>query len=147
MAVVFMSVFGSFAALMYLSITTFSAVKDRTSSPYFRFQQNPVQWKDSQGVQEAAAKPVRATASWTGVALILDQENRIGGAILTYRGLGERDTIRIDAVIPELDSQYTYRHQFAIEQAHRGFKVGGQRLKLVSAGRHRVRLMHHIPAQ
>jgi hypothetical protein len=148
MAVVFLSVFGSFAALMYMSITTFPAVKDRTSSPpYFRFQQNPVQWEGSQEVREAAANPARATAGWTRVTLLLDQENRIGDAILTYRGLGERDTIRIDAVIPDLDSQYTYRHQFALEQANGGFKVGGQRLKLVSAGRYRVRLMHYVPAR
>ena len=145
MTVVLLSVFGSFAALMYLSITTFSNPKTRSNPYLFRFQQSPVKWRGYQESTEAANAASPATSGWHRMVLIRDREKRIGGAILTYRGLGKSDTIRIDAVIPDLDSQYTYRHRFDIDQARQGFKVGGERLQLSSAGRYKVRLKHYTP--
>lgn len=144
MTVVFLSVFGSFALLMYLSITTFSTARGRSSYPFIRYMEKPTQWNDFQKDSKATAKPAPATVGWQRIVLLRDREVRVGRAMLTYRGLGEGATIRIDAVIPDLDSQYIYRQQFERAAASKGFNVGGERLMLISAGRYRLRLSHFI---
>lgn len=146
MAVVFLSVFGSFALLMYLSITTFSTGRGRSSSPFYRIQQSPAVPMGSQRVTTAAAQPARPAAGWHRIVLLRDRQIRVGRAMLTYRGPGERSTIRFDAVIPDLDAQYIYRQQLDMDMARKGFKVGGERLMLISAGRYRLRLRHFTPA-
>ncbi len=146
MTVVLLSVFGSFAALMYLSITTFS--NPQTRNPYvYRSQQSPVNWRGYQESSEAANLASPSTPGWSRMVLVRDREKRIGGAVFTYRGLGTGDTILIDALIPDLDSQYTYRQRFAIDHARKGFKVGGARMKLLSAGRYKMRVQRYIPAR
>ena len=142
MAVVFLSVFGSFALLMYLSITTFSTSKGQAPSPYFRFQQSPVEKPGPQGIAKATTESAHTIAGRHRIILFRDKEIRVGRVMLTYRGLEERSAIRIDAVIPDLDSQYAYRQQFDMDKARKGFKVGGERLILISAGRYRLRLEH-----
>ena len=147
MTVVLLSIFGSFAALMYLSITTFTYPKTQSNPYLFRFQQSPVKWSVTQDAAIAAANKLPATPGWHKMELLRDREVRVGGSVLTYRGLGGSSTIRIDAIIPDLDSQYTYRQRFDIDQAREGFKVGGERLKLLSAGRYKVRVKHYIPSR
>jgi len=147
MAVVFLSVVGSFAALMYLSITTFSNPQTQSNPYLFRFQQSPAKWSSPQETAKADAAPASLSPGWTKIVLLRDREKRVGGAVLTYKGLEGNTFIRVDAVIPNLDSQYTYRQRFDIDQARKGFKVGGERLKLKSAGKYKVRLKHYIPAQ
>ncbi len=147
MTVVFVSVVGSFAALMYLSITTFSTAQSRSQPSFFRFQQNSVQWSGSAQAAESASTLQPAVPGWTRMALMRDREKRVGGAVLTYRGLGEGSTIRIDAVIPDLDSQYTYRIRFDVDRARNGFKIGGERLKLLSASRYQLRFKHYTPSR
>ncbi len=147
MTLVFLSVVGSFAALMYLSIVTFSNPRTNSNPYLFRFQQSPVKWSTTQDAAIAAANKLPTKPGWHKMVLVRDREVRVGGSVLTYRGLGGSSTIRIDAVIPDLDSQYTYRQRFDIDQARESFKVGGERLKLLSAGRYKVRIKHYVPSR
>ena len=147
MTVVFLSVFGSFAALMYLSITTFSTAQNQSSSPFFRFQQNKPAFVGPPTANGVVVEPNSVAAGWAKMVLLRDREVRVGGAVLTYRGLGARSTFRIDAVIPDLDPQYTYRQQFDIASARKGFRLGGEHLVLLSAGRYKIRLEHYTPAR
>ena len=101
----------------------------------------------SQEAAIAAIEPTPTHVGWHKIVLFPDRPIKVGGALLTYRGFGDRSTIRIDTVIPDLDAQYTYRQQFDIDLARKGFKAGGERLMLISAGRYKMRLKHYIPAR
>lgn len=145
MAVVFLSVFGSFAALMYLSISTFSVGRGQSPSPFFRFQQNPESITRSQDDIRRIIKSV--SPGWSKMTVYKGQETTVGKVIITYRGLEAYSRFRLDALIPDLDSQYVYKQTFSVDQARKGFSVGGQRFELISAGTYRMRLRHYTPAR
>jgi hypothetical protein len=60
-------------------------------------------------------------------------------AQFNYRGL-EGNNLRMDVIIPELDPYSVYRYSLDIDQAYAGFRLGGLRFKLISAGRTALRL-------
>jgi hypothetical protein len=142
-----LAVFGSFAALMYISITAFSHGVKQPGSPFFRFQQGEQNRLLSQRPKPASDKPVTHPANVSKIVLDLNRDHAVGKTILTFRGLEGRRTFRLDVRVPELDPSYTYPHKIKIDQARKGFQVGGEQLKLLSAGRSRIRLARQVPRQ
>jgi hypothetical protein len=145
MAGAFLSVFGSFAALMYISITTFSEGPNRSGSSFFRFHQSERQTAGLQNTQLRSHSPLSNASGNSKIVLEINRDQAVGKAILTYRGLEGRSTFRLDVIVPELDAQYTYLHKFDIDQARKGFQVGGEHLRLISAGRSNIRIWRQIP--
>ncbi len=144
---VFLSVFGSFAALMYLSITTFSERAGRSGMPFFRIQQGDWRIGDTRKPNKPSHNPITHPTDVSKLLLKLNQKHAVGKAVLTYRGLDGGSNIRLDVLVPELDSQYTYLHKINIDRARKGFQVGGEHLKLISAGRSKIRLARQVPQQ
>jgi len=68
----------------------------------------------------------------------------VARARFNYRGL-EGNTIYVDVIIPELDPESIYHYQMDIDQATEGFRIGGVRFKLISAGRTSLRLKREMP--
>lgn len=145
MAGAFLSVFGSFAALMYISVTTFSEGKNQPGSPFFRFHQSQTQSAVLPSTQPRSNTPVTHPTDISKLVLGLNRDNVVGKAVLTYRGLEGPSTFRLDVRVPELDAQYTYLHKINIAQARKGFQVGGEHLKLISASRSKIRLLRKVP--
>lgn len=144
-----LAVFGSYAVLMYLSVSTFSTGQNQQESSFFRFQQI-----DSNSGTRSSWPPPRteidkATPStgWSKTALPLGNPRRIGHIIATYRGKQGRSAFLLDVIIPDLDPQYTYRRQINIEEARKGFRVGAERFVLLSAGRSKIHLSHYVAAR
>jgi hypothetical protein len=143
MAGVFLAVFGSFAALMYLSIHNLPDARSRSGSPSFmRFQQPDTLAKDSDGVPLRTGAPPSAIPAWQKRTMILNREYRVGNLLLTYRGLEGGSILKLDAVIPALDPDYAYKMKLSISEAKKGFRRGGDRFVLLSAGRSKIRLLH-----
>ncbi len=142
----FLSVFGSFAILMYLGIHTASTGQGASSS-FYRFQQNDTRSDSSQGVvwRNRDNKPATLASGWSKKVLYRNSEKRVGNTILTYRGLEGRSKFRLDAILPDLDAQYTYSHRINIKNSQKEFQVGGERFVLISAGKHKIRLLHYTP--
>ncbi len=141
-----LTVFGSFAVLMYLGIHT-AATGQGASSSFIRFQPNATRSGSSQGViwQNRDSEPADALPGWSKKVLHRNRDKRIGNTILTYRGLDGRSKFRLDAILPNLDTQYTYSHQINIAKSQKEFQVGGERFALLSAGKHEIRLLHYTP--
>ncbi len=138
-----LSVFGSFAALMYMGIHAFHKGQGG-SFPFFRFQ--PANSSHTVIWDKPEAQPTNVELGWAKSILKRDRDARVGNAILTYRGLDGRTKFRIDVILPHLDSQYTYRRQFEIADSKKGFQVGGERFTLVSAGKSHISLLHYRPS-
>lgn len=142
------AVFGSFAALFYLSISAFSGDPNQLNPSFSRFQQTPPAWEVNQSpvlptpVIKKAPKP----ATWSKKSLRLDRQEQVGDILVTYRGKQGR-AFRMDVIIPALDPQYTYLRNIQIETARKGFQIGAERFVLRSAGRGKLRLLHYHPAK
>lgn len=85
---------------------------------------------------EPAAPPVPGDR----IPLLLDEAVPLGTLRLFYRGI-DAGTIRIDVIIPALDSVYPYPHRLSREQAESGFRLAGRKFRLVSANRSKLRLL------
>jgi hypothetical protein len=88
------------------------------------------------GFQEPAATtnaPIVATAFPGMPVLELNEEKRVGGLILVYRGLEAGGRFRLDVRVPEMDRQSVYRRVFEISEARDGFRIADRRFTLVSA--------------
>ncbi|MGD9010378.1 MAG: hypothetical protein PVG41_20815 [Desulfobacteraceae bacterium] len=143
MAGALMGVFGSFAALMYLSVHNMPTVRPRIpSASFIRFQQPDTLADGSDDVLFRFNAPPPPIPGWTKSTLSLDREYRVGNTIITYRGLEKRSLLKLDAVIPALDPDYTYKMKISISEAKKGFRRGGDRFVLLSAGKSKIRLLH-----
>jgi hypothetical protein len=143
MAGAFFGVCGSFAALMYLSVHTLPNGRSRVPTPSFiRYQQPETPTDGSDDVLFRINEPPPPIPGWTKSTLNLDREYRVGNTILTYRGLEKRSWLKLDTVIPALDPDYTYKMKISISEAKRGFRRGGDRFVLLSAGKSKIRLLH-----
>ena len=143
MAGAFLAVFGSFAALMYLSVHNMPSPRSRAASASFiRFQQPDTLTDGSDDVLLRINEPPPPIPGWTKSTLSLDQEYRVGNTILTYRGLEGRSILKLDAVIPALDPDYTYKMKISVPEAKKGFRRGGDRFVLLSVGKSKIRLLH-----
>ncbi len=63
-----------------------------------------------------------------------------GKVDVIYRGIG-KGNLRIDVFIRDLDPDYPYRRQIDRRTARDGFRLGGVRFELISAGRNKAKLV------
>ena len=104
-----------------------------------KFMSNP-QWGNTyqRDVRERALSgPVKEK-----VLLSLNQEKKFEKSKIVYRGLEGSSAFKIDVVIPELDPNAYYRYRIHIEDAKKGFRLGGQNFKLISARKSAVQIWH-----
>lgn len=104
-----------------------------------KFMSNP-QWGNTyqRDVRERALSgPVKEK-----VLLSLNQEKKFEKSKIVYRGLEGSLAFKIDVVIPELDPNAYYRYRIHIEDAKKGFRLGGQNFKLISARKSAVQIWH-----
>ena len=99
--------------------------------------------------QMGAASPKRALSSgedpYAGeprvrVVLRRDVKTRIGKVDVIYRGVDDRH-VKLDVFIRDLDPLYPYRRKIAYRSAQQGFRIGGVRFELISAGRSNAKLV------
>jgi len=76
------------------------------------------------------------------VLLSLNQEKKFEKSKIVYRGLEGSSAFKMDVVIPELDPNAYYRYRIHIEDAKKGFRLGGQNFKLISARKSAVQIWH-----
>ena len=76
------------------------------------------------------------------VLLSLNQEKKFEKSKIIYRGLAGNSAFKIDVVIPEFDPNAYYRYRINIENAKKGFRLGGQNFKLISARKSAVQIWH-----
>jgi len=76
------------------------------------------------------------------VLFLLNQEKKFEKSKIIYRGLEGGSAFKIDVVIPELDPNAYYRYRIHIEDAKKGFRLGGQNFKLISARKSAAQLWH-----
>ncbi len=104
-----------------------------------KFMSNP-QWGNTyqRDVRERALSgPVKEK-----VLLSLNQEKKFEKSKIVYRGLEGSSAFKIDVVIPELDPNAYYRYRIHIEDAKKGFRLGGQNFKLISARKSAAQIWH-----
>jgi len=76
------------------------------------------------------------------VLLSLNKEKKFEKSKIVYRGLEGSSAFKIDVVIPEFDPNAYYRYRINIENAKKGFRLGGQNFKLISARKSAVQMWH-----
>jgi hypothetical protein len=64
-----------------------------------------------------------------------DRSVSIGRSRLVFRGLDDSGSLRIDAVLPELDPQQVYRHTVTRQRARSGFRIANEHYRLKKIGR------------
>jgi len=104
-----------------------------------KFMSNP-QWGNTyqRDVRERALSgPVKEK-----ILLSLNQEKKFEKSKIVYRGLEGSSAFKIDVVIPELDPNAYYRYRIHIEDAKKGFRLGGQNFKLISARKSAAQIWH-----
>ena len=104
-----------------------------------KFMSNP-QWGNTyqRDVRERALSgPVKEK-----VLLSLNQEKKFEKSKIVYRGLEGSSAFKIDVVIPEFDPNAYYRYRIHIEDAKKGFRLGGQNFKLISARKSAAQIWH-----
>ncbi len=143
MAGALLALFGSLAASIYLSVHTMPVPRSRApAASFMRFQQPDTLTDGSDDVLLRINEPPQPIPGWAMSTLRLDREYRVGNSILTYRGLEGRSNLKLDAVVPALDPDYTYKQKISISEAKKGFRRGGDRFVLLSAGKSKIRLLH-----
>jgi len=76
------------------------------------------------------------------VLLSLNKEKKFEKSKIIYRGLAGNSAFKIDVVIPEFDPNAYYRYRIHIKNAKKGFRLGGQKFKLISARKSAVQVWH-----
>lgn len=76
------------------------------------------------------------------VLLSLNQEKNFEKSKIVYRGLEGSSAFKIDVVIQEFDPNTYYRYRIHIKNAKKGFRLGGQNFKLISARKSAVQIWH-----
>ena len=74
------------------------------------------------------------------VVLRKDVRTSFGKVDVVYRGT-EKDNLKLDVYILELDPDYPYRREIDHRTAREGFRLGGVRFELISAGRSKAKLV------
>jgi hypothetical protein len=95
---------------------------------------------DSVNVAAAAAAEAFGDDPRVRVVLKRDVKNRFGKVDVIYRGF-ENDRLQLDVFILDLDPGYPYRREIAYRTARDGFRLGGVRFELISAGRTKAKLV------
>lgn len=145
MAGALLAVLGSFAALLFLGVHNIPGPRSRLSpASFIRFQPPDTFTDGADDVLLRVNEPPPPIPGWAKSTLGLGREYRIGNTILTYRGMEGRSILKLDAVIPALDPDYAYKMKISISEAKKGFRRGGDRFVLLSAGKSKIRLLHRF---
>jgi hypothetical protein len=125
-----------FLGALYLVVEAFIP-KDFDLST--KFMTNPFRGNTSQREvrERALSGPVKEK-----ILLLLNQEKKFEKSKIIYRGLEGSSAFKIDVVIPELDPNAYYRYRIHIEDAKKGFRLGGQNFKLISARKSAAQIWH-----
>ena len=95
------------------------------------------------GQQDAAAVAAPSVdSSRVRVVLRRDVRNSFGKVDVIYRGKQD-DQIKLDVFIRDLDPDYAYRREIDQREAEDGFRLGGVRFDLISAGRTKAKVRWH----
>lgn len=92
-------------------------------------------FEDTAGPLSTGPSVVPAGAIVMRLALALDTKVPVGETILIYRGLTANRSFDIDVIIPAFDPQSPFRHRYSLTEAKKGFKLGSQAYRLLSASR------------
>ena len=76
------------------------------------------------------------------ILLLINQEKKFEKSKIIYRGLEGSSTFKIDVVILELDPNAYYLYRIHIKDAKKGFRLGGQYFKLISARKSAAQIWH-----
>lgn len=76
------------------------------------------------------------------ITLALNESLELGRIRITYRGLADKDTIKIETIIPNFDREMFFRHQFDAKKAKKGFRLYLDQFELITAKAERIRLRH-----
>ena len=90
--------------------------------------------------EPAAAAAATGDTNRSRVVLRKDVRTRFGKVDLVYRGI-VKDNLQLDVFIRELDPDYPYRREINRRGADNGFRLGGVRFELISAGRNTAKLV------
>lgn len=74
------------------------------------------------------------------VVLRRDVKTRLDKVDVIYRGVEDK-RVKLDVFIRDLDPRYPYRREIAYRSAKQGFRLGGVRFELISAGRAKAKLV------
>jgi hypothetical protein len=73
---------------------------------------------------------------------VINRDINIGKSKIVYRGLDGDAKFSIDLAIIDLDPQAFYRYRIPISDAEKGFRLAGQKFKLISARKSTIQLWH-----
>jgi len=76
------------------------------------------------------------------ILLLLNQAKKFDKSKIIYRGLEGNTTFKVDVVILELDPNSYYRYRIQIDDAKKGFRLVGQKFKLISTRRSAIQIWH-----
>jgi hypothetical protein len=76
------------------------------------------------------------------ILLLLNQAKKFDKSKIIYRGLEGNTTFKIDVVILELDPNSFYSYRIQIDDAKKGFRLVGQKFKLISTRRSAIQIWH-----
>ncbi len=93
---------------------------------------------NSQNVPQKA----HSNATKEKIVLALDRKLTIGKSIIVYRGLDDNAKFRMDIAMLELDPNAFYRYRVPIKAAKKGFRLVGQKFKLISARKSAIQFWH-----
>ena len=94
------------------------------------------------GARTIAASPPATDEPRVRVVLRRDVRNSFGKVDVVYRGM-KNGQIRLDVFIRDLDPDYPYRREIDYRAAKGGFRLGGVRFDLISAGRTKAKMRWH----
>ena len=84
--------------------------------------------------------PWPAKATGNRLVLPINQPLDFRGLEITYKGMPETGSFRLDVVIPGLDSKYPYQRNLEIQKAEGGFTLAERRFTLEKITSYYVRL-------
>ena len=76
------------------------------------------------------------------IMLVINRDIKIGKSKIVYRGLDGDAKFSIDLAILDLDPHAYYRYRIPISDAEKGFRLAGQKFKLISARKSTIQLWH-----
>ena len=124
-----------FLGALYLVVEAFIPKDFDLSAKFMTFPWGKASQREVR--ERALSGPVKEK-----VLLLLNQEKKFEKSKIIYRGLEGGSAFKIDVVIPELDPNAYYRYRIHIEDAKKGFRLGGQNFKLISARKSAAQIWH-----
>ena len=94
----------------------------------------------NKGVASPPAAATKSAVNRSRVVLRKNVRTTFGKVDVIYRGI-EEGNLRLDVFIRELDPDYPYRREIDRRTAKNGFRLGGVRFELISAGRTKAKLV------